>query len=80
MTDEEIIARISHLVAEEHGLENSKIGEGLSADEAQRLKQIEVGLDQCWDLLRQRRAKQEFGQNPDEATERPVREVEGYQQ
>ncbi|HEX6341360.1 DUF2630 family protein [Umezawaea sp.] len=80
MTDEEIIKRISHLVEEEHELENSKIGEGLSTDEAQRLKQIEVGLDQCWDLLRQRRARRAAGMDPDAAEARPEGIVEGYRQ
>ena len=45
-----------------------------------RLKEIEVHLDQCWDLLRQRRARREFGLNPEEAKERPVDTVEHYQQ
>jgi hypothetical protein len=80
MNDEEIISRITHLVAEEHQLENSKIGEGLSADESQRLKQIEVGLDQCWDLLRQRRARRAAGMDPDAAEARPASTVEGYRQ
>ncbi|MEO6083624.1 MAG: DUF2630 family protein [Umezawaea sp.] len=80
MNDEEIISRITHLVAEEHQLENSKIGEGLSADESQRLKQIEVGLDQCWDLLRQRRARRAAGMDPDAAEARPAGTVEGYRQ
>ena len=80
MTDEEIITRISHLVEEEHELENSKIGEGLSTDEAQRLKQIEVGLDQCWDLLRQRRARRAAGMDPEAAEARSEGVVEGYRQ
>ncbi|HWO68809.1 MAG TPA: DUF2630 family protein [Umezawaea sp.] len=80
MTDEEIITRISHLVEEEHELENSKIGEGLSTDEAQRLKQIEVGLDQCWDLLRQRRARRAAGMDPEAAEARSEGIVEGYRQ
>jgi hypothetical protein len=80
MNDEEIISRITHLVEEEHELENSKIGEGLSTDESQRLKQIEIGLDQCWDLLRQRRARRAAGMDPDAAEARPANTVEGYRQ
>ncbi len=80
MNDEEIIARITHLVAEEHELENSKIGEGLSTDEVQRLQQIEVGLDQCWDLLRQRRARRAAGMDPNTAEPRPESTVESYRQ
>jgi hypothetical protein len=45
-----------------------------------RLKQVEESLDQCWDLLRQRRAKSESGENPNDAEARPVSEVEGYKQ
>ncbi|WNV90452.1 DUF2630 family protein [Umezawaea sp. Da 62-37] len=80
MTDEEVISRINQLVAEEHELENSKIGEGLSADEATRLRAIEVGLDQAWDLLRQRRARRAAGMDPDAAETRDVGVVEGYRQ
>jgi Protein of unknown function (DUF2630) len=80
MTDEEIIKRITHLVEEEHELENSKIGEGLSTDETNRLKQIEVGLDQCWDLLRQRRARRSAGMDPDAAETRPESTFESYRQ
>ena len=47
-------------------------------EEHDRLRRLEVELDQCWDLLRQRRAKREFGENPDEAAVRPERTVEGY--
>jgi hypothetical protein len=80
MTDEEIISRIDQLVEEEHRLENSKIGEGLSPEEAQRLHEIEVRLDQCWDLLRQRRARRAAGLDPDEADVRDPNTVEGYRQ
>ena len=48
----------------------------LTADE--RLQQLEEDLDQCWDLLRQRRAKRQYGENPDEAEARPITQVEGY--
>ncbi|MFJ9030836.1 DUF2630 family protein [Streptomyces sp. NPDC102274] len=75
-----ILDNISALVAEERTLrERSTEHLGLGADEQARLLSVEVRLDQCWDLLRQRRAKSEFGENPDEAAVRPPDEVEGYQ-
>ena len=80
MDDKQVMNRIGALVEEEHTLERQAVGEGLDEAQQARLHEVEVALDQCWDLLRQRRAKQDFGQNPDEATVRPVREVEGYQQ
>ncbi|MFD4323564.1 DUF2630 family protein [Nocardioides sp. NPDC058538] len=72
MADEDIITRISALVDEEHQLRS-----GSSAD-TQRLGEIEVQLDQCWDLLRQRRAKREFGEPEAEAHVRPPETVEKY--
>jgi Protein of unknown function (DUF2630) len=80
MNDEEILHRISALVDEEHHLEQGKFGVGLDADEAGRLAQVEVALDQCWDLLRQRRARRNAGLDPDSAAVRDVDEVEHYQQ
>lgn len=77
MNDEDILARIQALVEEEHTLRGS--GDGDVPDRA-RLKQVEESLDQCWDLLRQRRAKADSGENPNEAEARPVSEVEGYKQ
>jgi hypothetical protein len=70
-----IIGRIDELIAEEHELRR-----GVDPDKRDRLKQVEEQLDQCWDLLRQRRARAEFNQSPDEAEARPVSEVESYQQ
>jgi hypothetical protein len=52
----------------------------LSPEEHARMKQLEVSLDQCWDLLRQRRARRSAGLNPDEAHERDPRTVEHYLQ
>jgi hypothetical protein len=75
MTDEEILDRIHQLVDDEHELRRT--GEPVDDD---RMRQLEETLDQCWDLLRQRRAKREYGENPDDATVRDVRTVEGYQQ
>ncbi len=80
MDDEDVIRRINDLADEEHRLEQSHAGEGLSDDEVARLRQIEVALDQCWDLLRQRRARRETGQDPDGAAVRPEGTVEGYRQ
>ncbi|MBB5953707.1 hypothetical protein FHS29_000277 [Saccharothrix tamanrassetensis] len=81
MTDTEIHARISELVAEEHELRQRVVAGELAPEEEQaRLRQVEVALDQCWDLLRQRRARQAAGQDPDGADVRPAGEVEGYRQ
>jgi hypothetical protein len=77
MTDSELLAHIKALVDEEHTLENAG---GASEDEHRRLAALQVALDQCWDLLRQRRARREFGENPDDATERPPNTVEHFQQ
>jgi hypothetical protein len=78
--NDQILDTIGDLVAEERTLrEQSSAQSGLPAPDRERLRSVEVQLDQCWDLLRQRRAKTEFGENPDEASVRPVGEVEGYQ-
>jgi DNA-binding transcriptional regulator PaaX len=74
MTDEEILDRIHRLVDDERELRR---GDAVDAD---RMRQLEETLDQCWDLLRQRRAKREFGDDPDSAAVRDTRTVEGYQQ
>jgi len=80
MDDAEILARISALVDEEHRLEESHIGEGLDYEEQVRLRDVEVALDQCWDLLRQRRARRNAGLDPDDAEIRGEGTVEGYRQ
>jgi hypothetical protein len=80
MRNEEIIGRIDELIAEEHRLRSQAVGQGLDREEQQRLAELEARLDQCWDLLRQRRAKAEFGENPNDAAARPVSQVESYQQ
>lgn len=80
MDDQEIIANISALAAEEQRLEEAHVGEGLSETERERLKTLEVTLDQLWDTLRQRRAKRDAGRDPDEAQTRPAETVERYQQ
>jgi hypothetical protein len=80
MTDREILGEITRLTDEEHTLENAHHEGGLSASEVERLEQIRVALDQCWDLLRQRRARRGAGLDPDEAHLRSPDVVEGYEQ
>ena len=81
MDDKEILAHIDDLIQTEHELRTKLAsGEISGAEEHARLAAAEEALDQCWDLLRQRRARREFGQNPEEAEARPVTEVEGYRQ
>jgi Protein of unknown function (DUF2630) len=75
MTDDEILDRVHRLVEDEQELRRA--GGPVDAD---RMRQLEETLDQCWDLLRQRRAKREFGENPDDAAVRDVGTVERYQQ
>jgi hypothetical protein len=80
MTDGSIRQRISDLVHEEHTLRDRLSSHDISpAEEQARLRDLEVELDQCWDLLRQRQAKREFGEDPDTAHVRDARTVEGYQ-
>lgn len=78
-SEEEIQERIKTLVEEEHELRGRRERNEIAADsELARLQAIEVELDRCWDLLRQRRALRETGQNPDDAQARPGDQVEGY--
>ena len=84
MSDESIAARIENLVAEEHDLRSreqtdSSDVEALDADQA-RLRAVEIELDQCWDLLRQRRALRDAGQDPEAAHARDASTVERYLQ
>jgi Protein of unknown function (DUF2630) len=84
MTDENISAHIERLVSEEHDLRNreqrdSGDPDALEGDRA-RLRDVEVELDRCWDLLRQRRALRSAGADPDEAAVRDESTVERYQQ
>ena len=74
-TDKTVLEHIEHLVNEEKELYAK--GE-MSDAERVRLDKINVELDRCWDLLRQRRALREFGRNPDEAEVRPASTVENY--
>jgi hypothetical protein len=77
MEDESIAKRIGKLIDEEHHLYQRQ---EIHAQDREKLKALEVELDQCWDLLRQRRAKREFGDNPDEAAVRGPEIVEAYKQ
>jgi len=81
MADGPIIDRINQLAHEEEQLwQRASDGGGLTTDDQQRLKVLGVELDQCYDLLRQRQARREFGQDPDEAEARPADIVENYRQ
>jgi uncharacterized protein YjaG (DUF416 family) len=80
MDDQEIVERISELAEEEQRLEEAHVGEGLSEEELARKRELEVTLDQMWDLLRQRRAKRHAGLDPDVVQERSADTVEGYLQ
>jgi len=80
MDDKQVMDRIGDLVEEEHRLERQATGEGLDDIQQARLHEVEVALDQCWDLLRQRRARRNAGQDPNAANVRPEGTVEGYLQ
>ena len=77
--DNAALSRINELVAEEKALrEQLQHGQISESEEHKRLRQLEIELDQCWDLLRQRRALRETGGDPRDAAVRPANEVEGY--
>jgi hypothetical protein len=79
--DRDIIKQIDELVGEEHTLERAHgDGRSLTKDEKARLRELEVQLDQLWDLLRQRRARRAAGLDPDAAETRDPSTVEGYRQ
>lgn len=80
MNDDDLVARIDQLVAEEHSLRGRHHTGPLDESDLARLEAIEVRLDQAWDLLRQRRARAEFGNNPETATQRSSTTVESYEQ
>jgi hypothetical protein len=84
MSDESIAARIESLVSEEHELRgreqrDSDRASALEADQ-QRLREVEIELDRCWDLLRQRKALRAAGADPEQAHVRDADTVERYQQ
>ena len=81
MDEQQIHLRIAGLIDEEHRLREMVSRQEVdSADERGRLAEIEVNLDQCWDLLRQGRARRDAGEDPDLAEPRPVDVVEDYEQ
>lgn len=84
MSDESIAAKIEQLVAEEHALRNREQADADHADalaaDQDRLEAVQVELDRCWDLLRQRRALRGAGDDPDEAKVRDADTVERYLQ
>jgi len=77
MEDSKVLQHIQELVATEKALYSKN---ELNANEKQRLHKMEIELDQCWDLLRQRRALRDVGKNPDEAEVRPPDIVENYEE
>ena len=79
MDDAKILQQIEKLVDEERDLRDQAKGE-LADEERARLESLEIALDQCWDLLRQRRALREFGENPERAHSRDATTVERYEQ
>ena len=84
MADEKILDRIEALVQEEHALlhreEDDAVDDAALAEDRRRLERVSVELDQCWDLLRQRRARRSAGEDPDGAQVRDAGTVEGYRQ
>jgi hypothetical protein len=78
VNDQQLARHIESLVAEEHALFDK--GPGLNAEDRRRLDEVNVQLDRLWDLLRQRRAREEFGQDPERTAERPAEVVERYMQ
>jgi Protein of unknown function (DUF2630) len=81
MDDKEIFGTIGDLINTERDLRaRLAAGELTSDQEHEQLRAVEEQLDQCWDLLRQRRARREFGEDPGGSAARPASEVEGYLQ
>ena len=78
MTDESVLHRINELADEEHQLFQKEAGGSANDEERARLRRVGVTLDQCWDLLRQRRARRSAGLDPDDARVRDEHTVEGY--
>lgn len=78
MEHEDVIGRINQLAHEEHELFEKEARGEMSDAERERLESIQVRLDQCWDLLRQRRALRRAGLDPNEAKVRDEETVEGY--
>jgi hypothetical protein len=79
MDDASVRNQIEQLVAEEQELLQSGVGRGPGEERHERLAEIKVELDRCWDLLRQREAREEFQLDPDDASVRDAGTVEGYE-
>ena len=80
MDDQQIVERINELASTEHSLWEAEARGDASEGDRKRLKELQVTLDQCWDLLHQRRARRSAGMDPNEAEVRPESVVEGYVQ
>jgi hypothetical protein len=82
MADDDVLANIQQLADEEHDLyeRHRAAGTALTDDEHRRMEELQVSLDQCWDLLRQRRARRQYGEDPSDTRARDESTVEGYQQ
>ncbi|GIH68629.1 DUF2630 family protein [Sphaerimonospora thailandensis] len=81
MRDHQILWEISRLTGEEHRLRERLTAGEISPEEgAEEMRCIEQALDRCWDLVRQRRARRDAGEDPDHASPRPVSEIEDYGQ
>jgi hypothetical protein len=78
MDDQDVIDQINDLAKEEHALFTKESNGSASEQDRERLGRLQVTLDQCWDLLHQRRARRAAGMDPDQATVRDERTVEGY--
>lgn len=80
MDDNQVHHKITELITREQELRGSTADQAKLPERAAALKQLEIQLDQCWDLLRQRQAKAHAGESPDDAAVRSASEVEGYRQ
>lgn len=81
MEDRDVLKHISELVEEEHELRSHvKAGIGLDEPGRERMRKLEIELDQCWDLLRRRQDREEYGQDPNLEQVRPADVVENYKQ
>jgi uncharacterized protein DUF2630 len=79
MDDKRVFEQINKLASEEKALWKKEEAAGVTAEDRERLKELSETLDQCWDLLHQRRAARRAGMDPSDAKVRPVEEVEGYE-
>jgi hypothetical protein len=78
MDEQEILGRINTLAHEEHALFEREANGQATEDDVKRLRQLQRTMDQCWDFLRQWRARREFGLDPNEAKVRDEKTIEGY--